>query len=629
MLELSRRDLLFSGAGAAAGLALSPVPWKLLDDLAIWTQRPPTPTPRPAGPLAFRFTSCALCPASCGLKARCFGDQPVGFAPVPGHPASDGGICPLGPDGAPPRPPPAPRRPPRARLGREARADRPRRRGGRDLGRPRRRREGPEADLRRRRRAPRPEPLAHLPLARCRDRRPLRHASRGRPGPFARGAREEVRRLSRARRRLLESAPRRLVRRTGPDRRRDARPPRASPRREPPAAARGTARGDPDRGHALQERGPRRPVRPDRPRHRGGFRPRPRARPARREARRRGVPLDAGRQASRTSRRSPPASPLRSSSRRRAFRPASSPRSPATSSQNRPALVLGGDPAVSALSDEAQAAIAVLNLLLGAPFGPLVPRGTRRRAKRTATRSSRPRPRSMRSPTRSVGLLLLDSTVAEGLVPVGAPRALARRGRPRRQPLPLPRRPRREGDLLLPGPAPLEETVELEGPADAPRATLAVAPALLAPPKEVALPEQILREAAQAAGLALPAPAAGGRAAALLAARRGQLFDPAAPSLSPVRDAASADALGELFARGGCWVDDATPEPKGRFALLCEGEAPRLLEAALGAPSAPPVLRASLPREAESAAPPSPLLTKLTRETALFTPPGAAATSRA
>jgi len=96
MLELSRRDLLLAGTGAAAGVALSPVPWKLLDDLSIWTQQPPTPTPRPAGPLGFRFTSCGLCPAACGLKARVFGAQPVSFAPVAGHPASDGGLCPLG-----------------------------------------------------------------------------------------------------------------------------------------------------------------------------------------------------------------------------------------------------------------------------------------------------------------------------------------------------------------------------------------------------------------------------------------------------------------------------------------------------------------------------------------------------
>jgi hypothetical protein len=91
---------------------------------------------------------------------------------------------------------------------------------------------------------------------------------------------------------------------------------------------------------------------------------------------------------------------------------------------------------------------------------------------------------------------------------------------------------------------------------------------------------------------------------------------------------ADTKALGELFARGACWADDTTPEPKGRFAFLRDGEAPRLLEAALGAPSTLPASLASLPRVAVSAAPPSLLLTKLTRETALFDAP-AAATARA
>lgn len=177
--------------------------------------------------------------------------------------------------------------------------------------------------------------------------------------------------------------------------------------------------------------------------------------------------------------------------------------------------------------------------------------------------------------------------------------------------------------LLLPGPAPLEEPVELEGAPESARATLALAPALLAPPRELVRPEELLREAAASASLELPA-AATGRLDALLASRRGQLFDPAAESLAPVAGIASADVLGELFARGGCWVDGPAAEPKGRFAFLREGEAPRLLEKALGAPSAAPGLRASLPREALSAAPPSPLLTKLTRETALFPAPSAA-----
>jgi hypothetical protein len=295
---------------------------------------------------------------------------------------------------------------------------------------------------------------------------------------------------------------------------------------------------------------------------------------------------------------------------------------------HRPSFVLGGDPAAAPLSGETEAAIAALNLLLGAPFGPLPVRGE---APREADGDAKLASASSLEafPDGSVGLLLLDATVAEGLLPwERLERALAKDA------LVVSLSPFRAGlgeraTLLLPGPAPLEETLELEGPADAPLATLAFAPALLAPPKDLVLPEEILREAAVAAGLSLPAPVAGSRAAALLAAKRGRIYDPAAASFAPVSEVASPAALGELFARGACWVDDAAPEPKGRFALLRSGEAPRLLEAALGAPSALSARTATLPRESVSAAPTSLLLTKLIRETALFTQPAAAATTAA
>ena len=78
-----------------------------------------------------------------------------------------------------------------------------------------------------------------------------------------------------------------------------------------------------------------------------------------------------------------------------------------------------------------------------------------------------------------------------------------------------------------------------------------------------------------------------------------------------------------VVGRGGCWVDDPTPDSKGRYALLREGEAPRLLEAALGGPKAVPAPPATLPHATVSAAPPSPPLTKLTRETSLFPAPPA------
>ncbi len=624
-LELNRRDLLLAGTGAVAGIALSPVPWKLLDDLSIWTQQPPTPTPRPAGPLAFRFTSCSLCPASCGLKARCFGAQPVGFAPVPGHPASEGGLCPLGLTG-------------HHLANHTLRATHPEQVSGG-----------------RRERIDRAAAVAALSaaLGACTREKRTFAVVDGRPGrglsltyralaaatgghyvtPRAAGAARSLEALAKR----FDGGPLALGVDYGKARRvvsfgvpvlTDAGTPgllarlRADSRRRPreeriEVIHAGSVRG---KSAALADR----------------F-----------------IPLESGTEAALAlglvhvlldekladaaflSARTTGLPELEALAAR--FAPALVEQKTGVPAgvvaalardlaANGPAVVLGGDPAAAPLSGEAEAAIAALNLLLGAPFGPLVPRHEApREAGAGAPLASATSFDAV--PDGSVGLLLLDATVAEGLVPWERLERLLAGGAVVVSTSPFRAGLGEKATLLLPGPAPLEEAAELEGPADAAVATLAVAPALLSPPKGLALPEEVLREAAEAAGLSLPAPSAG-RAAALLAAKRGRVYDPAAASFVALGDLSSPDALGELLARGGCWVDDPASEPKGRFALLGEGEAPRLLEAALGSPSAPPALVASLPRQVASAAPPSPLLSKLTRETALFTPP-AAATAKA
>ncbi|HYN43006.1 MAG TPA: hypothetical protein VE129_14615 [Thermoanaerobaculia bacterium] len=626
-LELSRRDLFLAGGGAVAGIALSPVPWKLLDDLSIWTQQPPTPTPRPAGPLAFRFTSCALCPAACGLKARCFGAQPVGFAAVPGHPASDGGLCPLGLTAHHlAKHPLRATHPERVTGGKRERIDRAatvaalsaalaacgrekRRfavvdgRSGRSLSRTYRALAAATGGLY----VTPPAAGAALSLEAL--------AKRFDGGALALGVdTSKARRVVSFGTPVLTDAgtPGLLARQ------------RAESRRRPAAERIEVIQVEATRGRsaALADR-----YIPIAPGTEAAFAlglahvllDEKLADAAFLDARTTGL-ADFAALAAR-------------------FAPAlveqktGVPAGVVTAlahdlAANRPALVLGGDPAAAPLSGETEAAIAALNLLLGAPFGAFpvrgeAPRETDGDAKLAAATSLDALPDG------SVGLLLLDATVAEGLVPwARLQRALASGA------LVVSLSPFRAGlgekaTLLIPGPAPLEESIELDGPVDAPFATLAFAPALLSPPKDFALPDEILRDAATAAGLSLPAPVAGARAAALLAAKRGRLYDPAAASYVPLGDIASPDALGELFARGACWVDDGTPEPKGRFALLRAGEAARLLEAALGAPSSLPALCASLPRVAVSAAPPSILLTKLTRETALFTPPAAATTTAA
>ncbi len=94
--NVTRRDVLRLAGGAAAGVALSPVPWKLTDDLAIWTQNwgwIPTP---PKGEETTRRSVCSLCPAGCAVRARCVGGQPVSLHGVAADPVSGGALCALG-----------------------------------------------------------------------------------------------------------------------------------------------------------------------------------------------------------------------------------------------------------------------------------------------------------------------------------------------------------------------------------------------------------------------------------------------------------------------------------------------------------------------------------------------------
>ena len=94
--KISRRDLFKFIGGSAAGLVFTPVPWKLLDDAAIWTQNwswVPTPL---RGKFQTKYTTCSLCPAGCGVRVRCVGDQPVSLSGISEHPISHGAMCPVG-----------------------------------------------------------------------------------------------------------------------------------------------------------------------------------------------------------------------------------------------------------------------------------------------------------------------------------------------------------------------------------------------------------------------------------------------------------------------------------------------------------------------------------------------------
>ena len=95
-MKVTRRDLLVWSAGAAAGLLVTPVPWKLLDDTSIWSQNWPW-IPQPIrGPVEVKQSACTLCPNGCGLKVKMAAGWPVGVSGVSSHPVSRGALCPLG-----------------------------------------------------------------------------------------------------------------------------------------------------------------------------------------------------------------------------------------------------------------------------------------------------------------------------------------------------------------------------------------------------------------------------------------------------------------------------------------------------------------------------------------------------
>ncbi|NNL74993.1 MAG: molybdopterin-dependent oxidoreductase [Desulfobacterales bacterium] len=95
-MKIDRRSFLSFTIGGAAGTALTPLPWKITDDLSIWTQMWPwTPVP-PDGEASYVNSTCSLCPGGCGITVRKIDDRVVKVEGMKGHPVNDGGICVLG-----------------------------------------------------------------------------------------------------------------------------------------------------------------------------------------------------------------------------------------------------------------------------------------------------------------------------------------------------------------------------------------------------------------------------------------------------------------------------------------------------------------------------------------------------
>ncbi|WP_419661680.1 QrcB: quinone reductase complex, subunit beta [Desulfosarcina variabilis str. Montpellier] len=95
-MKVDRRSFLSFVIGGAAGTALSPLPWKLMDDSSIWSQMWPwTPVP-PDGEVVYEASTCSLCPGGCGISVRKIDNRAVKIEGQKGHPINDGGMCMLG-----------------------------------------------------------------------------------------------------------------------------------------------------------------------------------------------------------------------------------------------------------------------------------------------------------------------------------------------------------------------------------------------------------------------------------------------------------------------------------------------------------------------------------------------------
>ncbi len=95
-MSMSRRSFLQFCGGATAGAVLSPLPWKLLDDAAIWTQNWSWIPDTAHGPVSYSYTTCSQCSAGCGLRLRLVGGAPVSAWGTAGHPLNNGRLCPVG-----------------------------------------------------------------------------------------------------------------------------------------------------------------------------------------------------------------------------------------------------------------------------------------------------------------------------------------------------------------------------------------------------------------------------------------------------------------------------------------------------------------------------------------------------
>lgn len=98
-MELNRRNFIKLVVGGVAGIHATPLPWKLADDIAIWTQNWPwVPVPE-RGRFHHETSVCTLCFGGCGISVRMVDSRAVKIEGREDYPVNPGGICPMGAGG--------------------------------------------------------------------------------------------------------------------------------------------------------------------------------------------------------------------------------------------------------------------------------------------------------------------------------------------------------------------------------------------------------------------------------------------------------------------------------------------------------------------------------------------------
>ena len=95
-IAFNRRNFIKLLLGGAVGIHLTPLPWKLMDDSAIWTQNWPWVPVPPEGAVSHAPSVCLLCPGGCGIEVRKVDGRAVKIEGRTDYPVNPGGICPLG-----------------------------------------------------------------------------------------------------------------------------------------------------------------------------------------------------------------------------------------------------------------------------------------------------------------------------------------------------------------------------------------------------------------------------------------------------------------------------------------------------------------------------------------------------